>query len=62
MEAHREHGKARDARDTAIVIGILADKAAALARQTGVTSGVPDLAEARERMRSMAAILRQRAG
>lgn len=62
LEALRDHGKARDARDVAIVVGILCDKAAALAKQTGVASSRPDPAEARDRMRQIAATLRQRAG
>jgi hypothetical protein len=60
LAALRERGKAREARDTAVVVGILVDKAAGLAKQTGASGGQLDQAATLARLRELAQAWRER--
>jgi hypothetical protein len=52
LAAAREAGKARDARDLAVVVGVLTDKALVLAKQTG-SQGGQDAATSVARIREL---------
>ena len=56
----RAAGKARDARETAVTLGILVDKAAALAKQTGADRMHPDPATSVARIHELLDGIEQR--
>jgi hypothetical protein len=60
LAAARAQGKRREARDVAVVVGILVDKADRLADRVGMGDHTPDPQEAAEHIRAMLDAIQQR--